>query len=308
MDELMKLTKAYESNKLSHAYLFDGDDAERMKNVAFEFAQRILCDDAAQCQSKVANLNHPDFMYIRSDEATIKKAEMERLVHYMNQLPIESTYKVYVIEDFEKLTVQSENSILKFLEEPPKNTIAILTTTQPGQVLNTIHSRCQHVHFDPVQREVMVQRLTERGITQPVAEMLRTYTSQIDVAAALNDQYDLGALRKSILRWCELLLSNPSMALIHIVELLKQAKQRQLQLLTLSTVSGYFQDMMYAKLDIQGQYTFADEHARIVRDAQNMTLVQITQWQDVITEGHKKLTQNVNPTLVFEQIVIKGVL
>ena len=49
----------------------------------------------------------------------------------MNQLPIEGTHKVYIIEDFEKLTVQGENSILKFLEEPPENTIAILLSTKP---------------------------------------------------------------------------------------------------------------------------------------------------------------------------------
>ena len=51
----------------------------------------------------------------------------------MNQLPIEGTYKVYIIEDFEKLTVQGENSILKFLEEPPENTIAILISTKPNK-------------------------------------------------------------------------------------------------------------------------------------------------------------------------------
>lgn len=50
----------------------------------------------------------------------------------MNQLPIEGQYKVYIIEDFEKLTVQGENSILKFLEEPPDNTIAILFINETG--------------------------------------------------------------------------------------------------------------------------------------------------------------------------------
>ncbi len=65
-------------------------------------------------------------MYISTTENAIKKEQVEQLVRHMNQLPIESTNKVYIIEDFEKLTVQGENSILKFLEEPPDNTIAIL--------------------------------------------------------------------------------------------------------------------------------------------------------------------------------------
>ena len=146
MDEQQQLANAYHSNKLSHAYLFEGDDAQSMKHVA-NFAKLILCDENHQCELKVDTFNHPDFLYVSSDENTIKKEQIEQLVHHMNQLPIEGNYKVYIIEEFEKLTVQGENSILKFLEEPPKNTIAILLSTKPEQILDTIHSRCQHVYF-----------------------------------------------------------------------------------------------------------------------------------------------------------------
>ena len=44
MDEQQKLANAYHSNKLSHAYLFEGDDAQSMKHVAMEFAKLILCN------------------------------------------------------------------------------------------------------------------------------------------------------------------------------------------------------------------------------------------------------------------------
>ncbi|MDR4248525.1 DNA polymerase III subunit delta', partial [Bacillus thuringiensis] len=99
------------------------------------------------------------FMYISTTENAIKKEQVEQLVRHMNQLPIESTNKVYIIEDFEKLTVQGENSILKFLEEPPDNTIAILLSTKPEQILDTIHSRCQHVYFKPIDKEKFINRL-----------------------------------------------------------------------------------------------------------------------------------------------------
>ncbi|MDN5809889.1 MAG: DNA polymerase III subunit delta', partial [Staphylococcus equorum] len=130
MDERERLTKAYQSNKLSHAYLFEGDDGQTMQQVAIDFTKLILCDQDNQCQLKVETFNHPDFMYISSEETTIKKDQIEQLLHHMNQLPIEGDYKVYIIESFEKLTIQGENSILKFLEEPPENTIAILLTTK----------------------------------------------------------------------------------------------------------------------------------------------------------------------------------
>ncbi|MEP9853543.1 DNA polymerase III subunit delta' C-terminal domain-containing protein [Staphylococcus aureus] len=307
MDERERLTKAYQSNKLSHAYLFEGDDGQTMQQVAIDFTKLILCNQDNQCQLKVETFNHPDFMYISSEETTIKKDQIEQLVHHMNQLPIEGDYKVYIIESFEKLTVQGENSILKFLEEPPENTIAILLTTKPEQILDTIHSRCQHVYFKPINKAKFIDRLVEREISRPVAELLSTYTTQVETAATLNEEADLMALRKSIVKWCQLLLTNRSMALIAIVDLLKHAKNRRLQLLALAAVNGFFEDVMHAKVGMSNEAIYQDLQADIQEYTKKLTYNQIILMYDQITEAHKKLNQNVNPTLVFEQIVIKGV-
>ena len=307
MDEQQQLANAYASNKLSHAYLFEGDDAQSMQKVAINFAKLILCNNDEQCEAKVNTLNHPDFMYVSSEESTIKKEKVEQLVHHMNQLPIEGNYKVYIVEDFEKLTVQGENSILKFLEEPPQNTIAILLSTKPEQILDTIHSRCQHVYFKPIDKGQFINHLVDESLTRPVAEMLSTYTTQVETALSLNEEYDLTSLRKTIIRWCELLLTNRSMALIGIIDLLKQAKNRKLQLLTLSAVNGFFEDIMHAKVEANNEYIYSDLSVEIEKYAKHLTYNQLILMYDQLTEAHKKLNQNVNPTLVFEQIVIKGV-
>ncbi|PTF10148.1 DNA polymerase III subunit delta' [Staphylococcus equorum] len=307
MDERERLTKAYQSNKLSHAYLFEGDDGQTMQQVAIDFTKLILCDQDNQCQLKVETFNHPDFMYISSEENTIKKDQIEQLLHHMNQLPIEGDYKVYIIESFEKLTIQGENSILKFLEEPPENTIAILLTTKPEQILDTIHSRCQHVYFKPINKANFINRLVERDISRPVAELLSTYTTQIETAVTLNEETDFMALRKSVIKWCQLLLTNRPMALIAIVDLLKQAKNRKLQMVTLAAVNGFFQDVMHAKVGMTDDMIYQDLQVDVQEYTKKLTYNQIILMYDQITEAHKKLNQNVNPTLVFEQIVIKGV-
>lgn len=307
MDERERLTKAYQSNKLSHAYLFEGDDGQTMQQVAIDFTKLILCNQDNQCQLKVETFNHPDFMYISSEENTIKKDQIEQLLHHMNQLPIEGDYKVYIIESFEKLTIQGENSILKFLEEPPENTIAILLTTKPEQILDTIHSRCQHVYFKPINKANFINRLVERDISRPVAELLSTYTTQIETAVTLNEEADLMALRKSVIKWCQLLLTNRPMALIAIVDLLKQAKNRRLQMVTLAAVNGFFQDVMHAKVGMTDDMIYQDLQVDVQEYTKKLTYNQIILMYDQITEAHKKLNQNVNPTLVFEQIVIKGV-
>ncbi|PCF38848.1 DNA polymerase III subunit delta' C-terminal domain-containing protein [Staphylococcus delphini] len=307
MEVIEQLTKAYHNQKLSHAYLFEGDDAEAMKTTAIAFAQLILCQDEERCRLKVKGQNHPDFQYVMTDETTLKKEQVENLVHHMNQLPIEGDYKVYIIQDFEKLTIQGENSILKFLEEPPKNTIAIIMTTKPEQILDTIHSRCQHVYFKPMSRATFVSRLTEQDdtMTVPIAELLSTYTTQLEVALQLHENVELAPMRKMLLQWCDKLLKQREMALIGVVELMKHAKTRQLQLLALSGMNAFFQDLMYVKVGMVDRITFSELQSEYETLVTQLSYHHLTYIIEQITEAHKKLNQNVNATLVFEQIAIK---
>ncbi|MCP8596327.1 hypothetical protein NMF14_19070, partial [Acinetobacter baumannii] len=132
-------------------------------------------------------------------------------------------------------------------------------------------------------------------------------TTQIDNAMALNEEFDLLALRKSVIRWCELLLTNKPMALIGIIDLLKQAKNKKLQSLTIAAVNGFFEDIIHTKVNVEDKQIYSDLKNDIDQYAQKLSFNQLILMFDQLTEAHKKLNQNVNPTLVFEQIVIKGV-
>ena len=204
----------------------------------------------------------------------------------MNQLPIEGTYKVYIIEDFEKLTVQGENSILKFLEEPPENTIAILISTKPEQILNTIHSRCQHMYFKPSDKSHFIDKLVDNGMNRAIAEMLSSYTTQIEVAKDLNEEYDLIELRKVIVHWCELLLTNKPMALIGVIDVLKMLKIENYNFL-LCLLSMLFEDMMHAKVGIENNFIFTDLKPLIKEYTTRLTLNQMILMYDQIIEAHK---------------------
>ncbi|AVQ34074.1 DNA polymerase III subunit delta' [Staphylococcus muscae] len=306
MAEIERLTAAHRNGKLSHAYLFEGNDAEAMSATALAFAQLILCQNHEVCRTKVQMHNHPDFHYVQTDEVNIKKDQIEALVHHMNRLPIESDYKVYVIQDFEKLTVQGENSILKFLEEPPEKTVAILLSTKPEQILDTIHSRCQHVYFKPMSRADFVSYLEmHEDFSRPIAALMSTYTTQVDVARQLAENYELTPLRQVTIQWCDKLVRQPDMALIGVIDLLKHAKNRQLQQLVLSAINAYFQDILYTKVGMPEKIIFTELEESYQEMVHQLNYRQLTHVVEVITEAHKKLMQNVNPTLVFEQIVIK---
>ncbi len=156
-----------------------------------------------------------------------------------------------------------------------------------------------------IDKEKFINRLVEQNMSKPVAEMISTYTTQIDNAIALNEDLFI-SIKESSYMLRELLLTNKPMALIGIIDLLKQAKNK-LQSLTIAAVNGFFEDIIHTKVNVEDKQIYSDLKNDIDQYAQKLSFNQLILMFDQLTGAHKKLNQNVNPTLVFEQIVIKGV-
>ena len=142
------------SNKLSHAYLIETEDSSTEFPLVLLFVKMILCPleinkcDKLNCSKcnvcrLVDEKNFPDFEIIEADGNQIKKNQLLELKDEFQKTSLIGKRRVYVIKDAEKLNPSSANTILKFLEEPEENIIAILLTRNRYQVLDTILSRCQ---------------------------------------------------------------------------------------------------------------------------------------------------------------------
>ncbi len=144
------INNVIEYDKVSHAYLIEIDNENDMMFVN-NFIKMILCkkkyDEIFDVDDKICNLvdkkEYPDITYIYTDQSTIKKSAMIDLQKEFNNKSLLDNYKIYVIEEADKLNDSSANTILKFLEEPEENIIAFLITTSRYHVLETILSRCQ---------------------------------------------------------------------------------------------------------------------------------------------------------------------
>ena len=150
---IKSLTNALKTNKLSHAYLMVGEDSLYCDEFILQFVKSIFClennykefyncGECKACQS-IEHNNYVDFYTIES-ETSIKKEEIQNL---KSELSVKSFYgrKIYWIKGIEKMTEQASNSLLKFLEEPEDDIIAILSCKNISAVLPTIISRCQQV-------------------------------------------------------------------------------------------------------------------------------------------------------------------
>ena len=157
-------------NKISHAYLFETNNYENGFDLALAFAKYLLCpnhfsntqncNNCLQC-SIIDKNDYLDLKIIDSDGLWIKKEQLDNLQVDFSKKSITGGNQVYIINHAEKLNTQAANSILKFLEEPVPNIIAILVTNNKYSLLDTIISRCQVISLKDGQVDLSNMSLIE---------------------------------------------------------------------------------------------------------------------------------------------------
>lgn len=139
------------NNKVSHAYLIEVDNYDNDIKYIYNFIKMMLlkCSykDAVNSMEKISKLiddnNYPDIVVVSSDSLTIKKEQIIDLEKEFNNKSLFDNKRIYIIKESEKLNASSANTILKFLEEPEDDIVAILLTDNRYHVIDTILSRCQ---------------------------------------------------------------------------------------------------------------------------------------------------------------------
>ena len=147
------LLNSLKNNRLSQAYLFVCDDIDYILNYSKEFVKEILKKSDIN-QTKLNNIfnridknEYTELKIVESQGQFIKKEQLIELQNSVQNKPVEANKIVYIIKNAEKLNSSSANCILKFLEEPSDDIIAILLTNNLNLVIPTIKSRCQILNF-----------------------------------------------------------------------------------------------------------------------------------------------------------------
>ena len=160
------LRNAIELNKISHAYLFTGPRGTGKTSTARIFAKSLNCKEGPTinpcgvCENCVDITNSTPMDVIEIDAASNRKVEdAQNILEKVMYAPVNSRYKIYIIDEVHMLSTTAFNALLKTLEEPPKNVIFILATTEVHKVLDTIKSRCQRFDFKRITTDDIVKHL-----------------------------------------------------------------------------------------------------------------------------------------------------
>jgi DNA polymerase III subunit delta' len=158
------LQRSLYQGRLSHAYLFRGNNLADLEDAARALAQTLncyspnkpneaqlpldCCDTCQNCQ-RIRQFNHPDIYWIRPESKSriITIEQIRDLLQSIHLKPMEAAYKFAILVAADRLNAQAANAFLKTLEEPPPQSCIILLSTQPQDLLETIVSRCLRLDF-----------------------------------------------------------------------------------------------------------------------------------------------------------------
>lgn len=220
------------NGKLSHAYLIETNNYDKVDIILEEFIKYILCKNKfsnINCDCHLCNLVkqklYPDIKYIDPEGASIKK---EQLINLMNQFKNKSFYdnkQIYIINDATKLNSSSANTILKFLEEPEDNIIAILVASSRYKVIDTILSRCQILSLKEIKYDFDDEILK---ISQIICDKNKNFKCYNELFDLLPDRVIASEKLKKVEQFLfsslkeDLFLDLPSTIIMNIISILEE--------------------------------------------------------------------------------------
>lgn len=153
------LNSTIENKNISHSFIFVGKPGIGKKQFAHQYAEMIMCLQDGKCDGNSVKCDscikfegnaNPDYAEITPDGKTLKIKQIRNLQARIVEKPITSRRKVYVIDDADLMSEESQNCLLKTLEEPPEYAVIILIVSNESRILPTIKSRCVIIKFQPL--------------------------------------------------------------------------------------------------------------------------------------------------------------
>jgi len=190
------LARAIDAGTLPPSLIFGGPEGVGKRQAALALAQALNCltpvrpapwpgapsapplaiDACGTCAicSRIARQIHPDVLVISPEETgNIKIDVVREVLRKVGFKPFEARRRVVIFDAAEGLLTDSQDALLKTLEEPPPGSVLVLVTAQPGQLLPTVRSRCPTVRFAPLATSAVIDWLmTHEGLAEPQARAI----------------------------------------------------------------------------------------------------------------------------------------
>lgn len=306
-----QLRRSAASGRSSHAYLFLGGAGAGKRLIANTFAKALQCEGEKRpcdsCKSCHAfnHGNHPDVIYfqpLKNGKTYTIEDVREQLLETVDLKPFQYEKKIYIIEKADTLNIQSQNALLKTLEEPPAHAVFLLLAERAEAFLPTILSRVVVMKIRPLSAETIADYLMQAGHLAEESHILSAYAQgRIGQALELVEDEGFREMRRDILGKLEAL---PSMSEGDAYLLAKDFEVYKNDLRFLDIMELWYRDLLTAKsLREEGYLIQRDKKDAIFRAAKEPAAL-LAKKAAAVRTARMRLAQNANFRLTMEVMLM----
>lgn len=303
------LQRSIERGRLHHAYIFSGPGGIGKKLTAISLAKALNClemetDSCGRCIPcrKIEEGNHPDVKIVEADGQVIKIDQIRELQRDLQFRPFEGKKRVFIIDSADRMGLPASNSLLKTLEEPPKDSVLILVTANFHSLLPTIVSRCQRLSFSSLPiPDVEMMLVEKKGVDAATAHIIAA-VSEGSIGDALGeDEASLLEERERVFTGFMGLKDKGMIGIFKQAE--EMAKDDDLGEI-LKVLKVLYRDMAVLKGGGRGIIN-SDMVSRIGDEARDMPMDAILNGFDLISETEGLIKRNINKQLALEVMMMR---
>lgn len=308
------LQNAIDMKKISHAYILNGQEGIGKKSLARVFAKTIQCEQGGSnpcgtCHSclQAESGNQPDIIWVKHEKpSTISVDDVRTQVNSDILIkPYSSRYKVYIIDEAQKMTTQAQNALLKTIEEPPEYGIIVLLTTNADSLLPTILSRCVTLNLKPLSNKEVEKYLMEKEkVPDYMAHFAASFAQgRLGRAISIVSSEDFNELKNKVIH---LLKNVNDMELPELIEQIKDASSYKNNIEDyIDFMMMWYRDvLMYKSTNDANLVVFKDELKAIRTDATNRSYDGLNRILTAMDVAKVRLAANVNFELAMELMLL----
>lgn len=308
------LQNAIKTDKVSHAYILDGPDMNGKKMIADAFAMTLECEKKGtepcmECHSckQALGKNQPDIIYLQHEKPnTISVDDIRSQINNdIGVKPYSSPYKVYIVDEAEKMNVQAQNALLKTIEEPPAYAVILLLTNNAEIFLPTILSRCVRLSLKAVPDEKIKAYLMENyEVPDYKADVCVAFAQgNVGKAIELAESEDFNEIKNSAL---QLIKRLDDIELYEMTEAVKQISNYKLKINDyFDLIMIWYRDVLLYKATADvNKLIFKEEVYEIKKEASRSSYGGIENILEALEKAKIRLNANVNFDLVIELLLL----
>lgn len=304
------IENSFSNQKLSHAYIFEGDAGVMKLDAALFFAAKVLCHETVtpcmECKNckRIINQTHPNLYTVKLKKSEIVKNDIKALQSEFSKTALEAGPKIYIIESAERMNAYAQNALLKFLEEPTSETYALLLSDDATHLLPTIQSRSQRIPFHPINEDLIEDALSQLGYEQHQSRLASRMRPTIEDAKALLDSTDLESLIDDVNTVYEAYADGKSLLIAFHETLDPVLNQKEMVDVLIDVFIHYQKDIIYGKINNRNHIVFADSINAIERIMERTTLKTLTKHLEKMLQIKIRQRNYINMRLAFDNLLI----